>query len=164
MFQQIIIIGRLGEDPDVRTTGSGTTVTNFSVATSERWRDKQTGEQNERTEWHRCVAWNRTGEIAGEYLKKGHIVTVVGTLYTEKYTDKEGIDRYSTKVRVTDLKLMPQGGARDEDGAPRQQSRGNQRSEGSRGGHRQTQQYHGRDEDAAARSGQNADFDDDIPF
>lgn len=114
---KVILLGHLGADPEVRYTGNGSAVCGFRIATSERWKDKDTGESQERTEWHSLTAFGRTAEIAGEYLKKGSQVYVEGRLRTEKYTDKEGIERYATKVIVDNLQLI--GGRGDSDGQQR---------------------------------------------
>ena len=110
---KVILIGNLGKDPETRYTENGTAVTSCSIATSERWKDKQTGEQKEQTEWHRLTFWGRLGEVAGEYLRKGSSIYVEGKLTTRKWTDKEGQERYTTEVKVEDLKLL--GSKRDGD-------------------------------------------------
>lgn len=99
-MQKLQLIGHLGQDPEVRYTQAGTAVTNFSVATTEKWKDKNTGELQERTEWHRCEVWGKSAEKAGEWLSKGNLVYVEGKLQTDKWQDREGNDRYTTKVRV----------------------------------------------------------------
>ena len=108
-----IIVGNLGNDPDMRYTQGGDAIANFSVATTESWKDKTTGEKQEKTEWHRCVAFRRTAEIIGEYLKKGSQVFIEGKLQTRKWQDKDGNDRYTTEILVNDLQMLggkPQGG------------------------------------------------------
>lgn len=112
-LNKVQIIGNLGGDPEVRYTAGGAAVANFSVATTEKWKDKQTGETQEETEWHRVVLWGRLAEIAGEYLKKGLPVYIEGRNKTEKWTDNQGVERYTTKVIGSDLKMLggkPQGG------------------------------------------------------
>jgi single-strand DNA-binding protein len=109
-INKVIIVGHLGKDPEVRYTPSGSAVANFSVATSETWKDKTTGEKKERTEWHRIVAWDKLGEICGEYLSKGRQVYVEGKLQTRSYDDKDGIKRYTTEIIATDVQFL---GARD---------------------------------------------------
>lgn len=99
-MQKLQLIGHLGGDPEVRYTSGGTAVANFSVATTEKWKDKNTGEMQERTEWHRCEVWGKSAERAGEWLSKGNLVYVEGKLQTDKWQDREGQDRYTTKVRV----------------------------------------------------------------
>jgi single-strand DNA-binding protein len=105
-INKVILIGNLGADPETRAMPSGTTVANLRVATSESWRDKQTGEQQERTEWHRVALFGRLAEIAGEYLRKGSQVYIEGSLRTRKYQDKQGNDRYSTEIIGNDLQML----------------------------------------------------------
>ncbi len=105
-INKVILIGNLGADPEVRQTQSGMTVTNLRVATSESWRDKQTGQPQERTEWHRIVLFGRLGEIAGEYLRKGSQVYLEGKLQTRKWQDQAGNDRYSTEVVATEMQML----------------------------------------------------------
>lgn len=107
---KVILIGRLGRDPEVRYTPDGMGVANFSIATSEEWKDKQTGEKRERTEWHRIVAFGKLGEICGQYLSKGRQVYVEGRLQTRDWEDKEGIKRYTTEVVASNMQML---GARD---------------------------------------------------
>ncbi|HAT2715694.1 TPA: single-stranded DNA-binding protein [Aeromonas hydrophila] len=99
-INKVILIGNLGQDPEVRYTSGGSAVTSITLATSETWRDKQTGEQKERTEWHRVVFMGKIAEVAGEYLKRGSQVYVEGKLRTDKWKDQSGQDRYSTQVVV----------------------------------------------------------------
>lgn len=103
---KVIILGNVGKDPEVHTSASGAKITSVSVATSEAWTDKQTGQKQERTEWHRIKFFGRLAEIAGEYLKKGKPVYVEGSLRTEKYTDKTGSERYSTDVVASVMQLV----------------------------------------------------------
>ena len=102
------IIGNLGGDPDVRYTTSGACVCTLNVATNSRWKDKETGEQKERTEWHKCVLWGRDAENANTYLKKGSPVYLQGELQTRKWEDKEGIERYTTEIRVLRMQFLGQ--------------------------------------------------------
>jgi len=109
---KVIIIGNLGADPETRAMPSGTTVANLRVATSESWRDKQTGEQQERTEWHRVALFGRLAEVAGEYLRKGSQVYIEGSLRTRKWQDKQGNERYSTEIVGNDMQMLGgRGGA-----------------------------------------------------
>lgn len=111
-INKVILIGNLGNDPEVRYLPNGNAVANISVATSESWRDKQTGEQQDRTEWHRVVLYNRLGEIAGEYLKKGSKVYIEGSLRTRKWQDKSGQDRYTTEIIGNEMQMLDsRGGA-----------------------------------------------------
>lgn len=137
---KVIIIGNLGADPELRYTPANTAIANMSVATSETWRDKQTGEKKEKTEWHRLVMFNRLAEIAGEYLKKGSKIYVEGRLQTRKWTDNNNIERYSTEIICNELQML--------DGKPQ----GEQRPMGQR----PTQE--------PQRAPVDDDFEDDIPF
>lgn len=103
---KVILVGNLGQDPETRFTGSGIAVTNISIATSETWKDKQTGQPQERTEWHRVVFFNRLAEIAGEHLKKGSKVYVEGSLRTRKWQDNSGQDRYTTEVAGSEMQML----------------------------------------------------------
>src|ERR1700682_3016398 len=105
-INKVILIGNLGADPETRAMPSGTTVANLRIATSESWRDKQSGEQQERTEWHRVALFGRLAEIAGEYLHKGSQVYIEGSLRTRKWQDKQGNDRYSTEIVGNDLAVL----------------------------------------------------------
>ncbi len=109
---KVILIGNLGKDPEVRYTPNGLAVTNITVATSESWKDKQTGENQERTEWHRIVLYGRLAEIAGEYLRKGSKVYIEGRLQTRKWQDKNtGQDRYTTEIIADSLQMLDSKGA-----------------------------------------------------
>ena len=114
----VILIGRLGHDPDVRYLQNGDAVSSFSIATSEEWKDKNTGEKKERTEWHQILAFRRLGEICGEYLTKGSQVYIEGKLQTQKY-EKDGITRYSTKVFASTVQFL--GGGSGDGGGNRNQ-------------------------------------------
>lgn len=105
MLNKAQIIGRLGADPEVRYSQNGSAITTISVATSERWKDKD-GNPQERTEWHRVKLFGRLAEIAGEYLKKGSQVYIEGSLRTEKYTDKNGVERYTTDIIAAEMKML----------------------------------------------------------
>jgi single-strand DNA-binding protein len=109
-INKVILIGRLGSDPEVRYTPSGVAVANFSVATSEEWKDKDSGEKKERTEWHRIVAWRRLGEICGEYLSKGRQVYVEGRIQTRSWDDRDGNKKYTTEIVASDIQFL---GSRD---------------------------------------------------
>ena len=103
---KVIIVGNLGKDPEVRYAPSGSAICNVTVATSRQWKDKTSGERQEETEWHRITFFDRMAEIAGEYLKKGRPVYVEGRLKTRKYTDKDGVERYTTDIIATDMQLL----------------------------------------------------------
>ena len=138
-INKVIIVGNLGNDPEVRYSQAGMAMTSISVATSESWKDKTTGEQQERTEWHRIKFFGKLAEIAGEYLKKGSQVYVEGKLRTDKYTDKAGIEKYSTDIIADEMQMLgskmsggegggnsrPTGG-----GAPRSSGGGSNESRG----------------------------------
>ena len=120
-INKVILIGRLGSDPEVRYTPSGVAVANFNIATSEEWKDKDTGEKRERTEWHRIVVWRRLGEICGEYLSKGRQVYIEGRLQTRDWEDRDGNKRYTTEIVATDVQFL---GSRDSFDSGRQRSTG----------------------------------------
>jgi len=136
-INKVILVGNLGADPETRAMPSGVQVTNISVATSESWKDKQTGEQQDRTEWHKVVFFGRLAEIASEYLRKGSQVYVEGNLRTNKWQDRDGNDRYTTEIVAKEMQMM---GGRPGSGAPAQAS------------------------SKAAPAPANDQFDDDIPF
>ena len=160
---KVILVGNLGRDPEVRRMNSGDPVTTFSVATSENWRDKQTGERKERTEWHRVVIFNENlGKIAEQYLKKGSKVYIEGQLQTRKYQDKDGVEKSSTEIVLTrfrgeltllDSRASAQGG--DDYG-------GGQVSGGKSGEFGPSSPMERRP--ATAGAGGRGDLDDDIPF
>ncbi len=109
-INKVILIGNLGRDPEVRYTPDGTAVANFSIATSDTWTDKASGEKRERTEWHRIVAWRRLGEICGEYLSKGRQVYIEGKIQTREWEDKEGVKRYTTEIVADQMQMLgPKG-------------------------------------------------------
>ena len=105
MVNKVILIGNLGGDPETRYTSSGTAVSTFQLATNERWTNKD-GEKEQRTEWHRIVAWGKLGEICGEYLRKGRLVYVEGTIRSRKYTDEEGISRRVTEIQAQSIRML----------------------------------------------------------
>ncbi|EUL79831.1 TPA: single-stranded DNA-binding protein SSB1 [Enterobacter asburiae] len=167
---KVIIVGRLGQDPEVRYAPSGAAFANLSVATSEQWRDKQTGEQKELTEWHRVVLSGKLAEVAGEYLRKGSEVYLEGKLRTRKWTDQSGSEKYTTEVLVGvggTMQMLgsrhggaaPAGGGQQQGGwgQPQQPQGGNQFSGGAQSRHQQ--------QPAPAPTNEPPmDFDDDIPF
>lgn len=112
---KVILVGNLGADPETRYTASGAAITKIRLATSESWRDKQSGEQKERTEWHRVTFFGRLAEIAGEYLSKGRQVYVEGSLRTDKWQDQNGQDRYTTEIVASEMQML--GGRGDNAGA-----------------------------------------------
>jgi single-strand DNA-binding protein len=114
-INKVILVGNLGADPETRYTASGSAITKIRVATSESWRDKQSGEQKERTEWHRVTFFGRLAEIAGEYLRKGRQVYIEGSLRTDKWQDQNGQDRYTTEIIASEMQML--GGRGDSAGA-----------------------------------------------
>ena len=165
---KVILIGNLGNDPETRFFPDGGAVTNASIATSETWRDKQSGEQKERTEWHRVVFRDRgnyrLGQIAGEYLKKGSKVFVEGALQTRKWTDQSGQDRYTTEVVVNEMQMLDSRGAGQGDSGMGGAGYGSggqapQSSTPAQGGAAPAQSA-----PQAAPAQDFNDFDDDIPF
>ncbi|HBM0024907.1 TPA: single-stranded DNA-binding protein, partial [Salmonella enterica subsp. enterica serovar Muenchen] len=156
-LNKVMLIGHLGQDPDVRHLPNGNAVAMLSLATSDTWKDKQTGEQKERTEWHRVVIYGKLAEIAGEYLRKGSQVYIEGELRTRKWTDQSGQERYTTEVVVSMQGTMQMLGSRGNGGNGQQQ--------GSQG---QPQQPAGRSYSGTPPKQHPAneppmDFDDDIP-
>ena len=122
---KVIIIGNLGRDPEMRYMPSGGAVCNVSIATSRNWKDKASGERKEETEWHRVVFFDRLAEIAGEYLKKGSSVYVEGRLQTRKWTDKEGVERYTTEIVVQEMTMLGgRASGEDYERAPAERSAG----------------------------------------
>lgn len=123
-LNKVIIIGNLGRDPETRYAPSGDCICNIAVATTETWKDKQTGEKKEATEWHRVAFFGKLGEIAAQYLKKGSQVYVEGSLRTREYTDKDGVKKYATDIKASEMKML---GGRAESApaaqAPRQAAR-----------------------------------------
>jgi len=164
---KVILLGNLGRDPETRYTTGGDAVTNLNIATSEQWKDKS-GEKQERTEWHRVVLFGRQAEIAGEYLKKGRSVYIEGRLQTRKYTDKDGVEKYSTEIVADRMQLIGgarEGGGGDDEmpgggsggGGGRAPSRGSSGGGGGGGGQRPAG-------GSAGKKPGGEDFDDDIPF
>lgn len=138
-INKVILVGNLGQDPDTRYMPNGKAVTNIRIATSEQWKDRESGDQKEKTEWHTVVLFDKLGEIAGEYLRKGSQVYIEGSLRTRKWQDKEGKDRYSTEIVARDMQML--------------------------GGRAQGGERPARQESAPASEPAPADFDDsDIPF
>ncbi len=148
---KVIIVGNLGQDPETRYMPSGSAVTNFTVATNESWKDKQTGEQKERTEWHRVSMFNRLAEVAAEYLRKGSQVYIEGKLRTRKWQGKDGNDRYTTEIIADEMQMLGGRGGGGFGG-------GGGDSGGSQGGGGK-----GGGGNAPPQPGPD-DFDDDIPF
>ncbi|MBD7989000.1 single-stranded DNA-binding protein [Luteimonas sp. Sa2BVA3] len=136
-INKVILVGNLGNDPDVKYSQGGSAITTISVATTEAWKDKQTGQQQERTEWHRVKFFGRLAEIAGEYLKKGRQVYIEGSLRTDKYTGKDGVERYTTDIIASEMQMLGGGGEGGQRGGGDFQRGGGgdyQRGGGERGG------------------------------
>jgi single-strand DNA-binding protein len=147
---KVIIVGNLGRDPETRYMPSGDALTNIAVATTDKWKDKATGEQKEATEWHRVAFFGKLAEIAGQYLKKGSQVYVEGRLRTRKWQDKDGVDKYSTEIIADTMQMLGSrqgmGGASQEEGAAQKSGAASQSK-------------------PAAKPAPNfSDMDDDIPF
>jgi single-strand DNA-binding protein len=161
---KVILIGNLGADPETRAMPSGTTVANLRIATSESWRDKQTGEQQERTEWHRVALFGRLAEVAGEYLRKGSKVYIEGSLRTRKWQDKEGKDRYSTEIVGNDMQMLDArgGGAGGAAGGGGREHFGEESGGGGAGGGGGG--AGGGSGAGRSGGGSGEEFDDDIPF
>lgn len=166
---KVILVGNLGQDPETRFMPSGGAVTNISVATSEQWKDKNTGQPQERTEWHRVVFFNRLAEIAGEYLKKGSKVYIEGSLRTRKWQGQDGQDRYTTEIVASEMQMLDSRGAGD-GGNYNQYNQDNNYQDNNYGGQQQPQggqqapsQPQGGAQQAPAGGGFD-NFDDDIPF
>ena len=162
-INKVILIGNLGADPETRAMPSGTTVANLRIATSESWRDKQTGEQQERTEWHRVALFGRLAEIAGEYLRKGSQVYIEGSLRTRKWQDKQGNERYSTEIVGNELQML---GGRGGAGAGAGAEGAGARATGTTGAHAFAEESGGGGGGGGGGAGRGSseEFDDDIPF
>ena len=153
-INKVILIGNLGADPETRAMPSGSQVANLRIATSESWRDKTSGEQQERTEWHRVALFGRLAEIAAEYLRKGSQVYIEGSLRTRKWQDKQGNERYSTEIIGNEMQMLGGRGAAGAGGAP-----------GASAPSRSAEPSYAEESGgSSAGSGRGEDFDDDIPF
>jgi single-strand DNA-binding protein len=155
---KVILVGNLGNEPETRYMPSGGAVTNISVATSEQWKDKQTGQPQERTEWHRVVFFNRLAEIAGEYLHKGSKVYVEGSLRTRKWQDQSGQDRYTTEIVASEMQMLDSRGSAQQGGGHDQSYQ--QSAPASGGGNRPASPQPA----PSSQPSDFGDFDDDIPF
>lgn len=154
-INKVILIGNLGKDPEVRYMPSGAAVANVTLATTENWKDRQSGENQERTEWHNVVFFNRLAEIAGEYLRKGSQVYVEGSLRTRKWQDKNGQDRYTTEIVASEMQML--GGRGGGASAPYEGGEGG-------GGRARSRQSAPADSEKTGREAGFDEFDDDIPF
>ena len=168
-INKVIIVGNLGNDPEVRYSSNGAAIANLSVATSESWKDKNTGEMQEKTEWHRIVMFNRLGEIAGEYLRKGSKVYIEGKLQTRKWQDQSGQDKYTTEIVANEMQMLDSRGDNAGQGGgggfqPRQQAPQQGGGQPSGGGRQGGGSQGGQAPQQAAQPAPANDFDDDIPF
>jgi single-strand DNA-binding protein len=166
---KVILVGNLGNDPEQKAMPNGNAVTNITVATSESWKDKQTGQQQERTEWHRVVFFNRLAEIAGQYLSKGSKVYIEGSLRTRKWQDQgTGQDRYMTEIVASEMQMLDSRGAGQQDGyaqqAPQQAPQHASQQQAQQPQQPPIQQQAQQQSPQAAPAGNFDDFDDDIPF
>lgn len=165
---KVILIGNCGNDPETRYMPNGGAVTNVNIATSESWKDKQSGQMQERTEWHRCVFYQRLAEIAGEYLKKGSKVYVEGSLRTRKWQGQDGQDRYTTEIIVNEMQMLDgrgegaQSGGDQPQRAPRQAANAAGGAGGAGGGNFGGSGNNAQSAPTAPPAFDN--FDDDIPF
>ena len=166
---KVILVGNLGADPETRYTANGNAVTNIRLATTDSWRDRQSGEQQERTEWHRVVFFSRLAEIAAEYLRKGSQCYIEGRIQTRKWQGQDGQDRYSTEIVASEMQMLGSRGGGGGGAAP--PSRGSspsagtgERGEDSGSGSAWPAGGSSGSSPAAPRSGPPDDFDDDIPF
>ena len=155
---KVILIGNLGRDPESRFMPNGEAVTNITLATTETWKDRNSGDRQEKTEWHRITFYRRLAEIAGEYLKKGSQVYVEGRLETRKWTDKEGKDRYTTEIIATEMKML---GSRAGAGAPSYEANDDM---GASTRPARAASSGAQSKPASKNTGSIADMDDDIPF
>ena len=166
-INKVILVGNLGNDPDVRYTANGAAVANISIATSEQWTDKQSGQKQERTEWHRVVMFGRLGEIAGEYLKKGQQVYIEGKLQTRKWQGQDGQDRYTTEIVANEMQMLSggrgSGGGTADFGGNYNQQQAPQQNQGQAAAPQQPRQQP-QQQPQQQPSSNFDDFDDDIPF
>jgi len=153
-INKVILVGNLGKDPEVRYMANGQAVANVTIATSESWKDKNTGEQHEKTEWHRVVFWRRLAEIVGEYLKKGSKIYVEGKLQTRKWQDQNGQDRYTTEIVASEMQMLDSRGG-GQGGGSQVAGGSNNYSDNSPPPIEQSQ---------TPQMATAGDFDDDIPF
>jgi single-strand DNA-binding protein len=167
-INKVILVGNLGNDPEVRYTTSGTAIASLSIATSESWTDKQSGEKQERTEWHRVKMFGRLAEISGEYLKKGRQVYIEGSLRTDKYTDKSGVEKYSTDIIASEMQMLGGneggGGGGGQRERPQASGGGQRQGGGNYGGSSRGSDDHGSQQRQAPPPADSGFADDEIPF
>ena len=152
---KVILVGTLGQDPEVNHTQGGAPIANISMATSESWKDKNTGQMQEKTEWHRVVFFNRLAEIAGEYLKKGSKVYIEGSLQTRKWQDKQGQDRYTTEIKAREMQMLDSRASNNNQEPQQQENRPPPRQQAP-------QQSYGHQQPAPQHQGSGG-FDDELP-
>lgn len=145
-INKVILVGNLGRDPEVRYLPSGDAVVNISIATTDKWKDKQTGEAKETTEWHKVNFFGKLADIVGQYLKKGSTIYIEGSIHTRKYTDKDGAEKYSTEIKGSSMQML--GGKTEGQGQPAQRQ----------------ERPAARPAPAPSNPGDFSDMDDDIPF
>lgn len=160
---KVILVGACGQDPETKYAASGSAITNLSIATSESWKDKQTGQKQEKTEWHRVVFFNRLAEIAGEYLRKGSKVYIEGRLQTRKWQDQNGQDRYSTEIVANDMQILSSKSDNAGQGAPQPQGRPQPPPNQPQGQYRQQPSHRPQGQPQQCAPDMDG-FDDDIPF
>jgi single-strand DNA-binding protein len=163
-INKVILVGNLGADPDTRYMPSGKAVTNIRIATSESWKDKQTGDQQERTEWHSIVLYDKLGEIAAEYLRKGSQVFIEGALRTRKWQDKEGKDRYTTEIIARDMQMLGGRGGAGGGGGGASGAGGGGGGFGGEEQPRRARPAQQEDRSSPPPADDGGGFDDDIPF
>ena len=172
---KVILLGNVGQDPEVRFTPAGVAVANLSLATSDNWTDKQSGQKQERTEWHRLVMFSKLAEIAQQYVKKGSKLYIEGKIQTRKWQDQQGQDRYSTEVLVNDMQMLDSPGQGQQGGQQRQPGQSNSQGFASNGQQdprqqpqQQTYQHaqaqYAQQQAQGPQPGAHQDFDDSIPF
>lgn len=160
---KVIIVGNLGRDPETRYLPNGDAVANVAIATTDKWKDKQSGEQREQTEWHRVSFFGKLAEIVGQYLTKGSQVYVEGKLQTRKYTDKDGVEKFATEIRADTMQMLGGKGGNSEGNAPRQQGNAPRQAAPQQRQQPQGQQRQAPRQQPQANDGF-SDMDDDIPF
>lgn len=163
-INKVILVGNLGGDPEVRYANNGAAIANISIATTDSWKDKNTGEQQERTEWHRVVMFNRLGEIAGEYLRKGSKVYIEGKLQTRKWQDNNGQDRLTTEIVANEMQMLDTRNNEQGDNFYGQQNQGQSNGHQMNQGNQPQPQQQARQQQQQQRPRPSEDFDDDIPF
>ncbi len=163
-INKVILVGNLGQDPEVKYMPSGGAVTNISIATTDTWKDKATGEKKENTEWHRVVFFNRLAEIVGEYLRKGSQVYIEGNLRTRKWQDQSGVDRYTTEIVAREMQMLGTRAGGSSDFSPSQQSQQQPQQAQQQGGGAPQQSAPQQSPQQSAAPQNFDNFDDDIPF